>query len=136
MSSPGGYQEASILVHLVRLSLCDFGEITSPWPLFLLSKTKGFCWKDLRGLSLLRNQTPVPELSNSLLLRFGVCILNIGRNPEHSDMRKEETREAVRSPQPSVCSGVRAAEGVGKGGRTRRGRSSLSEHLTSQGKRS
>lgn len=65
----------------------------------------------------------VPELSHALLLRFGVLqyVLNIGRNLEHSDLRKQETREVVWSPQPSVHSGVRAAERVKRGGGTRVG---------------
>lgn len=52
------------------------------------------------------------------------CVLNIGRNPEHTNVRREETRGALWSPQPSVRSGARAAEGVG-GQRKSQGREGL-----------
>lgn len=50
--------------------------------------TKGFCWKDLTGLSEFGNLMFVLKLNNALLLGYGVlkCVLNIGRNPECPDL--------------------------------------------------
>lgn len=49
-----------VLVQGVPLSLRNFGEMT-PWPLFLLRRTKGFCWEGLRGLLQLGNLTSMLE---------------------------------------------------------------------------
>lgn len=99
----------------------DFGYIFSPWPLFLLSRTKGFFQEGLRCF-----YSSVLQLDNALLLGFGVleCVLNIGRNP---DLRKEESRGLSWLPIVRVHWGEACRKGGGGRGtvpdisRTRKG---------------